>query len=194
MKTLFQRLHNAMARMLGFDREMARLKRKFEELLWDPNFGVHSRAGFDELIKNFDAQYRSAAFIDFDGVRELNKKYGYEAVNRRIKATLKELSESADVFVARWFSGDEIVVLSRHDVQETEKLMAAASLKGRLLHDAPFTCQVEQWDGAMPLNAFIDSLSHKVLALKKEKALRSKESQMSGLHLNGFDAEFENIL
>lgn len=163
-------LRGTIARMFGFDREIRELREKCGRLLWDSNFGVHSRAGLDELGNDITGKYRTVAFIDFDGVHELNKKYGYEEVNRRISATLREISKVTDIFVARWFSGDELVVLSMHDAEKTERLVAAASLIGLVVYDTEFTYYVEEWNGKTHLNNFIDSMSHKVADIKRTKA------------------------
>ncbi len=168
--------------MFGFDREINELKEKYRKLLWDSNFGVHSRAGLDELNGDIKGKYKTVAFIDFDGVHELNKKYGYEEVNRRISATLREISKVTDVFVARWFSGDELVVLSRHDAEKTERLVAAASLIGLVVYDTEFTYYVEEWDGETHLNNFIDSMSHKVADIKKIKSSEKQVVRYFGKH------------
>jgi hypothetical protein len=180
MKTPTEYIRTVIGKLFGFKREIALVQEKYEKLLWDSNFGVHSRAGLDEFGKHLDEKYKTVGFIDFDGVRELNAKYGYEDVNRRIKATLKEITGVTDVFVARWFSGDELVVLSCHDKKTTDRLLANASSKGFIFHDAHFTHYVQEWDAKIPLNNFIDTLSHTVLSLKKGKALRARDNAQSG--------------
>ena len=49
-------------------------------------------------------------FLDFDRIHELNNLIGYDEVDKRIRATLNINFRSSDL-VARWYSGDEIVIL-----------------------------------------------------------------------------------
>lgn len=153
--------------LFGFDREVESLRRKYEKMLWDPNFEIFSRAGLDELIESSTDEYRTVAFIDFDDMHRLNQQFGYDDVNRRIRSTLCRLSKAPQVFVARWYSGDEMVVLSAHDEAVTESLVEEASKAGAYF-GVPFTHQVGGWDGKTPFRHIVDDLSLKVLALKDQ--------------------------
>ncbi|MFH1539459.1 MAG: hypothetical protein ABIH66_10905 [bacterium] len=146
---------------------MELLRRKYEKMLWDPNFEIFSRAGLDEIIENSMDEYRTVAFIDFDDVHQLNQKYGYDDVNRRIRSTLRRLAKSPEVFVARWYSGDEMVVLSGHDEWMTASLVEEASKTGEC-NGVPFTHQTGGWDGKTPFKHVVDDLSNRVLSLKKQ--------------------------
>jgi len=169
MRSATNNIRSFIGNLLGFDRELAAIKKKYEKLLWDPSFEVYSHAGLEEIGKTLGDKYKTVAFIDFDDVRELNNIYGYEEVNRIIRDTLKELSSAAGVFIARWFSGDEVVMLSRNDKDTTENIVANAYLIGTFFNGMPFTYHIEVWDEKVRLFQFIDTLSRKVTQLKKEK-------------------------
>ena len=44
----------------------------------------------------------------------MNEKYGYEEVNKRIREKLDKL-KYPDYILGRWFSGDELVIISVED-------------------------------------------------------------------------------
>lgn len=57
---------------------------------------------------------RCLAFIDLDGINALNLRHGYTEVDDRIRSTFSVPFHRSDV-VARWYSGDEIVILFDSD-------------------------------------------------------------------------------
>lgn len=162
--------------IFGFEHEISLLRRKYEKMLWDPNFEIFSRAGLDEMIENSRDEYRTVAFIDFDDIHRLNRQYGYDDVNRRIRSTLSRLAKAPEVFVARWYSGDEMVVLSGYDEATTESLVEEALRSGEH-NGVPFTHQTGEWDNSTPFKDTVEELSNKVLKLKKQIRCRRIKCQ-----------------
>ena len=63
---------------------------------------------------------RWVAFIDMNKIHELNEELGYTEVDRRMKETFSVPFRRSDV-VARWYSGDEIVILFDADEGGAER-------------------------------------------------------------------------
>ncbi len=87
--------------------ENAKKAELIKKLSIDTSFGILTRQAF-ELIE-FDKikdKITGIIFGDIDGMHELNEKFGYQEVDRRIREALKI---SGKFVAARWYSGDEIV-------------------------------------------------------------------------------------
>jgi len=78
----------------------------------DENFGIKTRKGIEFSI---DGEYQ-VIFLDFDEVRKLNKEKGYEQTNEMFRKLFKQFRFRKEDIVGRWFSGDEIVILTKGDV------------------------------------------------------------------------------
>ena len=93
------------------------LREKYNEniirLSTDTVFGILNRSGLEIKMRNKNTQF-NAIFIDFNNMKELNEKHGYEEVNKKIRKKLKKLKRDECV-LGRWFSGDEVVVISFSD-------------------------------------------------------------------------------
>ena len=87
-----------------------------ERLCYDDDFGMLSRNGLNEVLKNNERTY-NGIFIDFDNLKILNKEVGYVKVNHIIKNIFSTYKFRQSDIVARYFSGDEIVILTQGDVQ-----------------------------------------------------------------------------
>jgi len=107
-------LKKLVGQLFGFDREIQELRRQVRHLSWDTSFGMWTRSAFLQFCEVMPRDYRVVAFIDLNRIHELNKKVGYTEVDRRVKATFSMSFRRSDV-VARWYSGDEIVILFDSD-------------------------------------------------------------------------------
>jgi len=93
------------------------LEQQVERLRIDPTFGCLSRQGLDELLTSTSLDGKVVVFFDLDKMHELNEVYGYQEVDRRIRAVLAQFRAS-EVVVGRWYSGDEIVLIVPYSEQD----------------------------------------------------------------------------
>lgn len=117
--TLFARL---IAHQVEREQMLDSLRRRNEELsshaLTDPLSGVANRRGLMQELRRRMAEVRregrrlQVAFIDLDGFKSINDRYGHEVGDQFLAAIASRLATSvrAGDFVAR-YGGDEFVVL-----------------------------------------------------------------------------------
>lgn len=116
MKTL-QRFFG---RLFGFDQQIRELEKRVQELSWDEPFGMWTRGAFLQFCRVMPRGERVVVFIDLDDIHDKNILLGYAEVDKRIKAAFDIPMRRSDI-VARWYSGDEIVVLFDSDRAGAEK-------------------------------------------------------------------------
>ncbi len=97
-------------RIFGFHQEIAFLREQVDQLSWDTAFDMWTRGAFLPFCQVMPRSTRVVVFIDFDDIHRLNNQVGYADVDRRIRNTFSVPFRRSDV-VARWYSGDEIVIL-----------------------------------------------------------------------------------
>ncbi|MEW6745923.1 MAG: hypothetical protein AB1486_24550 [Planctomycetota bacterium] len=154
--------------------EKDRLQEEVSYLSEDADFGVLTRKAFLQICRFMPRGVRVFAFLDFDRVRELNDCLGYREVNRRIRACLSLRRRRSDL-LARWFSGDELVILFDTTVRGArlrmrQYLLAAAS------QGLSFTYEFGTWVvGAETIESAVERAAERVLARKKRRALGSGE-------------------
>ena len=137
------------------------LERKIEYLSKDTCYGIWTRAAFLQFCEVMPRGVRAVIFLDFNRIHDLNAEVGYEEVNRRIKTTLSDFRQSD--LVARWYSGDEIVILidGSLDVATTlvEELKNVASS-----NNLDFDYMLGIWDvGKTDIQEIVDELSHNLI-------------------------------
>lgn len=170
MKVLFYSvLKEWTGRLFGFQREIDELRRRVTELSWDDTFGMWTRQAFLEFCRVMPRGLRTLAFIDLNDIHALNDHYGYSEVDRRIRATFAIPFRRSDL-VARWYSGDEIVILFDSDRTGAEwkisELREAARRSG-----LTFVCAVGEWDvGRQPIEEIIATVAQHSA---QEKSLNS---------------------
>jgi len=69
---------------------------------------------FEEEILKLSGSF-DFIFIDFDGISELNRKNGYKTVNDIFTDIFHTFDFREDDLVGRWFSGDEIIIITKND-------------------------------------------------------------------------------
>lgn len=84
-------------------------KNLINELIIDRYFGIYTRNGFEYVLKDVKEDCK-IFLVDFDDIRGMNKKLGYNKVNDILKKTFSELKEQ--YIIGRAFSGDEIFFLT----------------------------------------------------------------------------------
>lgn len=133
-----------LAKLLGLERELRELKGQVRELQWDTAFDMWTRAAFLQLCRLMPRGERTIAFIDLDDIHGLNHSLGYTEVDRRIRETFALQLRSSDI-VARWYSGDEIVILFDSDSDGAKKKIADLERRAKR-HDLSFVWDVGSWD------------------------------------------------
>ena len=145
-------------KLFGFQREIDELRRRVVELSWDYSFGMWTRQAFLEFCRVMPRGLRTIAFIDLNDIHTLNYHYSYIEVDRRIHTTFSIPFRRSDI-VARWYSGDEIVILFDSDRTGAEwkisELREAARRSG-----LTFVCALGEWEvGRQPIEEIIATLS-----------------------------------
>jgi len=158
-------LRQLVARLFGFDREIAALHEQIRELSWDTAYGMWTRGAFLQFCQIMPRGTRTIVFLDLDRIHILNEKLGYNSVDRRISAAFGGLFRRSDV-VARWYSGDEIVILFDADheaaLRKVEQLARSSRAQG-----LTFTYAVGEWEvGVEPIEDVVERLATDVSAQK----------------------------
>ncbi len=97
-----------MISMNNLPTDVATLQSMLLQAYTDRAYGCLTRAGLEALHQYSEG--REVIFLDLDGMHDLNTKYGYAEVDARIAGSLAAM-RSSDVICARWYSGDEIVLI-----------------------------------------------------------------------------------
>lgn len=159
-------LHQLVARLFGFDEEIAALREQIRELSWDTAYGMWTRGAFLQFCQIMPRGTRTIVFLDLDRIHILNEKLGYNSVDRRISAAFGGLFRRSDV-VARWYSGDEIVILFDADHEAAVRKVEQLTQSGRS-QGLSFKYAVGEWNvGVEPIEDVVDRLATDVTAQKK---------------------------
>ncbi len=158
-------LKKLIGKLFGFEAEIEQLQDQISQLSMDPVFGMWTRSAFLQFSQVMPRSLRVVVFLDLDNLHKLNDQHGYEEVNRRIRAIFSIPFRRSDL-IARWFSGDEIVILFDADEEfarrKVDQLEEAAKQQGMSFH-----FQLGIWDvGKDPVEKVVDELAEKVLELK----------------------------
>lgn len=158
-------LKKLIGKFFGFEAEINQLQDQISQLSMDPVFGMWTRSAFLQFSQVMPRSLRVVVFLDLDNLHKLNDQHGYEEVNRRIRAIFSIPFRRSDL-IARWFSGDEIVILFDADEEfarrKVDQLEEAAKQQGMSFH-----FQLGIWDvGKDPVEKVVDELAEKVLELK----------------------------
>lgn len=158
-------LKNLIAKLFGFHAEIKKyqsrideLNRQIQDLSWDDVFGMWTRGAFLQFCSVMPRGKRVVVFIDLDDIHDLNQEYGYTEIDRRIKNTFSIPFRRSDV-VARWYSGDEIVILFDSDIAGVERKMHEL-IKSAAQQDLSFQYEMCIWDvSEKPITDVVDILS-----------------------------------
>jgi GGDEF domain-containing protein len=158
-------LREWLGRVLGFEQEIEELQRQIKDLSWDPIFGMWTRGAFLQFCQVMPRGERVVALVDLAGIHDLNNRVGYREVDRRVKAAFSTPHRRSDV-VARWYSGDEIVILFDSDRSWAESKIAqleeSAARQGLAFQFAIGTWAV----GKQPIEEVVGRLADEVIAKK----------------------------
>ena len=158
-------LRKLAARICGFDEQIAELEEKIRELSWDTAYGIWTRGAFLQFCEVMPRGERIVVFIDFDEIHLDNQEHGYAEVDRRIQAAFSVPFRSSDV-VARWYSGDEMVILFDGDRDFAEgalRELEASSHQSGLM----FKYEIGVWEvGKRPIEEVVEELSNQLTMQK----------------------------
>ena len=171
-------LRRAVGRIFGFDAEILKcrseieaLNQKIDALSWDGAFGMWTRNAFIQLCDVMPRGQRVVVFLDIDGVHDLNHRYGYSEVDRRIKNAFSIPFRRSDI-VARWYSGDEIVILFDADVAGAKRkirdLEASAGRYGLSFQHGMGTWNVSE----KPITEIVKQLSQELVSIMDPRGSR----------------------
>ncbi len=134
--------------LINLHDENRKLHRQVAELSWDEPFGMLTRPAFLQYCRQLPGRLYWVAFIDMNNIGSLNLSYGYVVVDRRIRTLFADFFDQQDI-VARWYSGDEIVILFAGSRNPQTKIMGLACKARKVELD--FIFQVGVWDSSCEL-------------------------------------------
>jgi GGDEF domain-containing protein len=121
---------------------------------------------------------KSVVFLDLDRVHELNLLYGYAEVDRRIRAAFSSNTRRSDMWAARWWSGDEVLLVLDCGTDQTEAVVQRLQQSAKE-QELSFTHAVGRWNGdAEDLTSLVERLSTQVLAQKAERGVSRTFAQV----------------
>ncbi len=139
--------------------KVGELQERIEELSRDDVYGIWTRGAFLQFCRVMPRGKRKVVFLDFNNMHDLNHQLGYKEVDRRIKRTFSIPFRSSDI-IARWYSGDEIVILfdgvsgAERKMEELERSAAESSMS--------FSYEIGTWQaGKEDVIKVIDELAEK---------------------------------
>jgi hypothetical protein len=159
-------------RLFGVQGEIDDLRRQVAELSWDEPFGMWTRGAFLRMCRGLRGGRRHVAFLDLNGIGDMNLQYSYSEVDRRIRMTFGLIRGSGDL-VARWYSGDEIVIVFNTG-REPYRIMARLRENARK-YGITFTEALGDWEPEREsIVEVIDSLSRAICTIKRPSSIAEK--------------------
>jgi GGDEF domain-containing protein len=119
------------AQILALQARIAELEAALRTAHIDPEFAILTRSGVDHRWHQRPPTADTVVFFDIDLVHSHNEQWGYAGTDARIRAVMSRIG---DVWLFRWFSGDEFGLLCSH----SDALGLAARVK-RLLQEEGLT-------------------------------------------------------
>ena len=145
-------------KIFGFQRKIEVLEEQIEHLRWDMAFGMWTREAFLQFCQIMPRGMRILAFIDLDQIHVLNEEYGYAEVDRRVKSTFSVPFRRSDI-VARWYSGDEIVILFDSDLEWAESKISELQESAQV-QELTFHYALGEWEvGKSGIEELVEELS-----------------------------------
>lgn len=144
------------------------LREQVRRLSFDEAFGMLTRPAILDHAALLPPGAYFVLFLDIDGTGELNRRLGYEEVNRRVRASFACAFRVTDL-VGRWYFGDEILAVIPHDSSMLIGLIPRLSREARA-NGLAFTYAFSAWrNPEETLPAVVGRLTGRVLSRKEEK-------------------------
>ncbi len=160
-------------KLFGYEEEIEDLKQQIETLSWDSLFGMWTRGAFLQFCHVMPRGDRVVAFIDLDRIHKLNEELGYDEVDRRVKAMFSIPFRRSDV-VARWFSGDAVVILFDSE-QDGAEIKIAELVESGKDQGLSFKYEIDVW--AVGKNPIDDVVKVMAEGISRQKAADKSESR-----------------
>jgi GGDEF domain-containing protein len=97
----------------------------------DKAFGILTRNAIDLAIEDRDKPF-NILFVDFNNVHNLNKILGYKRVNAIFREIFEEYKHAHPFdLLGRYFSGDEIVIISNTDGDSLSRFSSLKSISDK---------------------------------------------------------------
>jgi GGDEF domain-containing protein len=168
------RIQAALANLLGVTRRIEDLEQRVRELSWDAPFGMWTRNAFRQFCRVMPRSRRSVAFVDLENIHALNGRLGYAEVDRRIRTSFAIPFRSSDI-VARWYSGDEIVILFDSDAAGAERKLGELR-ESAAAQDLASASAVGSWEvGRQNIEDVISVLAAQAAASRGRPPGRARE-------------------
>ena len=172
-------VRRVVGRLFGFAEEIESLRKQLEELRWDTPFGMWTRGAFVQICRVMPRGLRYLAFIDLDRINELNEQLGYSVVDDRVRATFSVPFRRSDV-VARWYSGDEIVILFDPDRQGAE-LKIGELYRSAERFGLTFAHAIGDWNvGQESVEDAVPRISKHIATQKRQRNKRKSSNESTG--------------
>lgn len=123
-------MRGLIGKLFGFEQEIEELKGKIKSLSWDDAFAMWTRCAFLHFCELMPRGTRCVLLLDFDRIHEMNARLGYRAVDERIRETFSIPFRSSDL-IARWYSGDEVVILFDGEIDGALRKMRELEVSAR---------------------------------------------------------------
>jgi len=158
-----------LGKILGFLSDIEHLNQEIRELSWDKTFNMYNSAGLFRKCKNIPpGEIYGVAFVDLDCLHHLNNIYGYDEVNKKIKATF-DIKKGQGDFIGRIFSGDEIFVAGAGGLERLKILLKRITIQGRD-HKISFRSSIRIWEtGSCDIKTLLDEMGRELLRIKKRQ-------------------------
>jgi len=108
------------------------LSKSVRQMCKCPTYQCLTRQGVDRSWKKIERRHtaKQVIFLDIDNMHRANELLGYQAVDCSIARSLK--SVRSNELVGRWYSGDEIVIVTnaQESQQTAERVQAAFQENG----------------------------------------------------------------
>ena len=171
-------MRKLIGRLFGFEEEFAELQAQIQELQWDGPFGMLTRGAFVQHCAVMPRGVRNIAFIDLDDINVLNDRYGYTEVDDRVRATFSVPFRRSDI-VARWYSGDEIVILFDSDRQGAERKLGELAQSAEK-NGLSFQAAQGEWEvGQQGIEEAVAALAKKMAGKKRRSKRRADRPKPS---------------
>lgn len=171
-------MRKLIGRIFRFEQELAELQAQIQELQWDRPFGMLTRGAFMQHCAVMPRGVRNIAFIDLDDINALNDRFGYGEVDNRVRATFSVPFRRSDI-VARWYSGDEIVILFDSDRQGANRKLRELDASARK-HGLSFQASQGEWEvGKEGIEKAVAALSKQMAGKKRRNKRRADRPRQS---------------
>ena len=97
--------------LLGFNKEIEKLKKELTQLGWDSAWGIHTKSVLPVVNGSNGDGYKTVALLSFNSLDERKRELGNVEIDNRIKAIFRQPLRASDI-VAKWSDNEVVIVLA----------------------------------------------------------------------------------